>query len=72
VPLSLANLLVAGLLGKLTYDAQLSPTYTFIAFLAGNIALLAVMDAGFGWWRGRERSRAVTFEPVAAGEGASR
>jgi NADH-quinone oxidoreductase subunit H len=69
VPLSLANLLVAALVGKLAHDAALSPTDTFIFFLAGNIALLGVMDAGFGWWRGRSRERALSFGAEAAGEG---
>jgi NADH-quinone oxidoreductase subunit H len=82
VPLALANLLVAGLVGKVTYDIraglleqgpaaaasfQASPWFVFLGFTLGNALLIAATLGALGWWQGRERRRALVFE--SAGEG---
>ncbi len=63
VPLALANLLLAGLVGKITYEVQrtaaegtfqASPLFVLLGFTLANL-LLVIIALGLGlWWRGRE------------------
>lgn len=74
VPLALANLLVAGLVGKITYDIQAqgaggfqgSPWFVFLGFTLANAVLVAVALGFYAWYQGRERQKAVHFEPTVS------
>jgi NADH-quinone oxidoreductase subunit H len=73
VPLALANLLIAALVGKITHDVQLSaaegsfqatPWFVLLGFTLANILLVIVTLALATWWRGRGGARGVpSLEP---------
>lgn len=63
VPISLVNLLMAGLLGKLT-EGQ-SPLIVVVGFGIGNLILLLLAAGLFARWRGRGSVQQMRFEPAA-------
>jgi NADH-quinone oxidoreductase subunit H len=73
VPLSLANLMVTGLVGKITYQSSFAnqPLFVFAGFLMANIVLVVVTYGAIGWRQGREKRRAQRFETLSTGEGAA-
>lgn len=71
VPLTLANLLLTGLLGKALYDAQQPPIVVFGAFAAGNAVLLGLLVWLIAWWRRRDDAVAVAFDAPLAPSGRS-
>jgi NADH-quinone oxidoreductase subunit H len=71
VPLALANLAVAGIVGRLTFDAyvsaapgslQASPIFVLAGFTAANVVLLVVFFTLLSSWRGSREKTALTFE----------
>jgi NADH-quinone oxidoreductase subunit H len=62
VPISLANLLVAGLVGKLTYQIGASPAMTFFGFALANILLLALTIWLATRWQSRRSSQGLRFD----------
>jgi hypothetical protein len=62
VPLAMANLLVAGLVGKLTEQAAASPLFTFVGFSLANLVLVAVAVWLLVVWAGRITPRPVRCE----------
>lgn len=68
VPLSLANLLVAGLVGKLTQQANASPMFTFVGFALANLVLAALAIWLLSVWRGRQRVPSVAGDRTAVSE----
>jgi NADH-quinone oxidoreductase subunit H len=69
VPLSLANLVVAALVGKLTQQGAATPVVVFFGFTLSNVILLAVTVWLVARWRGQARARELRFgvPPVAEG-----
>lgn len=66
VPISLVNLMAAGLVGKLVY-AQ-TPIVVFGAFALTNVALLAILFWLIDWWSKRDAAQQLRFErPAVAG-----
>jgi hypothetical protein len=70
VPLSLVNLLVAGLVGKLTFDLGASPLFVFGAFTLANILMVGLAYGLVVWWRVREPALDLRFDERPA-EGAA-
>jgi NADH-quinone oxidoreductase subunit H len=78
VPLSLVNLLVAGLVGKLAFDMrqaagdgfQGSPLFVFLVFAVANVVMVALAYALVVWWRAREPALDLRFEDTALPEAA--
>lgn len=76
VPLSLANLAVAGLVGRLTFDAhrsappgsfQAGPWFVFLGFTLANVLLVLLFFGLLSWWRSH-RPAPLTFQsPTEAG-----
>jgi NADH:ubiquinone oxidoreductase subunit H len=73
VPLSLANLAVAGLIGRLTFDAQLAapagsfqsgPWFVLLGFTLANVVLVVLFFGLVSWWRSARPLPAVAFGPV--------
>jgi len=54
VPLTLVNLLVTGLLGKLLYQMAADPWLVFVAFAVANAAMLGLLVWLIAWWRRRD------------------
>ena len=81
VPLALANLFVAGLVGKITYDIranmlaqgqtgfQTSPWFVFLGFLLANALLIVVTLGLLAWSQGRSRRQALRLGLAGASEG---
>jgi NADH-quinone oxidoreductase subunit H len=81
VPLSLANLFVAGLVGKITYQIradmiaagqtgfQTSPWFVFLGFTLANALLIAVTLGLLAWGQGRERRQAPGLGQAGTSEG---
>ena len=71
MPLSLANLLLAAVVGKLTYQVNASPPVVFFGFAVANVVLLGLTFWLIIAWRKRSEAAAVTFErPTVTESGA--
>ena len=68
VPIALANLLIAALVGKLTHESGASPVMTFFGFALANILLLAVTIWLASRWSSSRSSQGLRFEGQAAAE----
>jgi NADH-quinone oxidoreductase subunit H len=71
VPLALANLMVAGLVGKLAKQADASPLFTLAGFTLANLVLVAVAVWLLVAWRSRLVAPAVGVRPPTVAEGAA-
>ena len=65
VPISLLNLLAAGLVGKLVYTQ--TPIVVFGAFALTNVILLGVLFGLIDWWNRRDSAQQIRFEQPASG-----
>ncbi len=63
VPISLINLLAAGLVGKLVYTR--TPIVVFGAFAITNVILLAALFWLIGWWSQRRSAQQIRFDQPA-------
>jgi NADH-quinone oxidoreductase subunit H len=71
VPISLVNLLLAGIVGKLSYDNGFSPLLTLVGFTLANVLLLVITVGLAAWWRNRRVVAALRLDrPAAAAGGA--
>jgi NADH-quinone oxidoreductase subunit H len=68
VPLSMANLLVAGLVGKLAQQAEASPLFTLVGFTLANLILVAIAVWLLVVWRGQFVAPSVRVPGPAATE----
>jgi len=75
VPLSIANLLVAALVGKITYQIrqanpdsfQATPLFVLLGFTLANVLLVILTLALVNWWQGRRGEHDFRFvEPEPA------
>lgn len=62
VPLSLANLLVTGLLASIARQENWNGVLTFVAFGMGNAVLLAALYALVGRWQRQSAARQFSFD----------
>jgi len=69
VPLTLVNLLLTGLIGKLLYAAEQPPLVVFAAFTVSNAVLLGLLLWLIAWWRERDGAPAVRFDAPLAPSG---
>lgn len=77
VPLALANLMVAGLVGRITYDVQASappesfqasPWFVLLGFTLANVLLAVLALALMSWWRGRPTKAAPALLSTGGAE----